>query len=243
MTADATVVVAGASGGTGREILRILDGRDPQVRALTRDEANRERLERLGADEVVVCDLLAGTGLAAAVDGADAVLSAVGSAPGRVLAAEEFVDGAGTIALLEAAVDAGAEAFVMESALGVGDDNASVLARVFDAAIGPIQAAKAEAEAAIREADVRHTILRPGALTSGPRTDDVAAAPAGSGLWGVISRGDVARLMAAAPYTGAAAHRTLEVVSRPRFPTKRLTVDWRLPRGTRGSIPVDVADE
>lgn len=238
MTEDQRVVVAGASGGTGREILRLLDGRDPRVRALTRSPDSREMLRRQGADEVVVCDLLAGEGLDAAVDGADVVLSAVGSTPGQVLTGEEFVDGAGTVALLDAAVDAGAEAFVMESALGVGDDDATLLARVFDAAIGPIQQAKAEAEAALRDADVRHTVLRPGILTDGPRTDDVTVAPAGSGLWGTVSRADVARLMVAAPYTKAAAHRTLEVVSRPRFRAKRLTVDWRLPRATRETVPV-----
>ncbi|RXK50351.1 NAD(P)H-binding protein [Halorientalis pallida] len=239
----ATVLVAGASGGTGREILRVLDGRDPTIRALTRDEAKTDRLRALGADEVVVGDLLAGTGLDAAVEGVDVVLSAVGSTPSAVLTADEFVDGAGTIALLEAAVDAGAEAFVMESALGVGGEGGSVLARVFDAAIGPIQDAKARAEAAIREADVRHTILRPGVLTNGRRTDDVTVAPAETGLWGAVSRADVARLMAAAPYTGAAADRTLEVVATPSHREVGLAIDWRLPRVATEEITVEVAED
>ena len=240
---SATVLVAGASGGTGREILRLLDRRDPTVRALTRDEATTDRLRTLGADEVVVGDLLAGTGLDAAVDGVDVVLSTVGSTPGDVLTADEFVDGAGTIALLDAAVDAGAEAFVMESALGVGGEGGSALARVFDAVIGPIQDAKARAEAAIREADVRHTILRPGVLTNGRRTDDVTVAPAGTGLWGAVSRADVARLLAAAPYTGAAAHRTLEVVATPSHREVGLAIDWRLPRGVADGVPVEVVED
>ena len=234
----ATILVAGASGETGREILRLLDSRDPRVRALTRDESNADRLRDLGADEVVVGDLLAATGLDAAVEGADVVLSAVGSTPADAMTATEFVDGAGTIALLEAAVDAGVEAFVMESALGVGGDSGSALARVFDTVIGPLQ----DAEAAIRDADVRHTILRPGVLTNGRRTDDVTVAPAETGLWGTVSRADVARLMAAAPYTGAAAHRTLEVVSTPSHRELGLTIDWRLPRATAEEITVEVAD-
>ncbi|SDF29756.1 NAD(P)H-binding protein [Halorientalis regularis] len=238
----ATVLVAGASGETGREILRLLDGRDPTVRALTRDESNADRLRAWGADEVVVGDLLAETGLDAAVEGVDVVLSAVGSTPSAVLTAEQFVDGVGTIALLEAAVDAGAEAFVMESALGVGGEGGSVLARLFDAAIGPIQDAKARAEAAIRAAPVRHTILRPGVLTNGRRTDDVTVAPADTGLWGSVSRADVARLMAAAPYTGAAADRTLEAVATPSHREVGLAIDWRLPRARAEEISVEVVD-
>jgi uncharacterized protein YbjT (DUF2867 family) len=243
MTNGATILVAGASGETGREILRILDGRDPQVRALTRAESKADRLRALGADEVAVGDLLAETGLDAAVEGVDVVLSAVGSTVTDALAATEFVDGAGTMALLEAAADAGAEAFVMESALGVGGEGGSALARVFDAFIGPLQDAKARAEAAIREADVRHTILRPGVLTNGRRTDDVTAAPADTGLWGAVSRADVARLMVAAPFTGAAAHRTLEVVSTPSHRELGLAIDWQLPRAPSETIPVEVADD
>lgn len=237
MDSGATVLVAGASGGTGREILRLLDGRDPTVRALTRSEPTADRLRELGADEVAVADLLDGPPTAA-VAGVDVVISAVGSSPRDVLTADEFVDGAGTVALLEAAVDAGAEAFVMESALGVGDDPTSALGRLFDATIGPIQAAKGRAEAALREADVRHTILRPGVLTNGRRTDDVTVAPPGRKLWGAVSRADVARLLAAAPYTGAAAHRTLEVVATPAHREVGLEIDWRLPRPT-GEISVE----
>jgi uncharacterized protein YbjT (DUF2867 family) len=119
----------------------------------------------------------------------------------------------------------------MESALGVGDREPNPLGSLFNAVIRPIQRAKGEAEAAIRDAPVRHTILRPGVLTNGPRTDDVAVARPGARLWGTVSRADVARLLAAAPTTEAAADRTFEVVSRPRFSDRAEAVDWRLPDG------------
>ena len=64
----------------------------------------------------------------------------------------------------------------MESDIGVGDDAASQLASVLDLEIGPIQRAKSETEASLRSAGVEHTILRPGILTSGPRTDRVTVA-------------------------------------------------------------------
>ena len=225
------VFVAGASGGTGREVLRLLGGRKPTVRALTRSAGKRERLESAGADEVVVDDLLDPTDLAGTLEDVDVVLSAVGSGVAEVWSSGPYVDGAGNLALLEAAVEAGVDAFVMESALGVGDDPASALATAFDLFIPPVQRAKAEAEAAVREAPVRHTVLRPGALTGGLRTDDVTVAEPGAKLWGVVSRADVARLMIAAPTTPDAADRTFEVVATPSLRDRGLAVDWRLPGG------------
>ena len=84
-------------------------------------------------------------------------------------------------------------------------DLTGALADAFGLFIGPVQRAEAEAEAAIRAAPVRHTVLRPGALTDGPRTDDVTVAKPGATLYGAVSRADVARLLAAAPVTDRAA--------------------------------------
>jgi uncharacterized protein YbjT (DUF2867 family) len=221
------VLVAGASGGTGRAVLRLLAPRPVTVRALTRSESKTDRLESLGADEVLVGDLFAPDDASAAATDVDVVLSAVGSTL-RDLRGETFVDGAGAQNLVSEAVDAGARAFVMESALGVGDEPASPLATVFDAVIGPIQRAKADTEAALRAADLEHTILRPGVLTGGPRTDTVQVAEPGAKLWGTVSRADVARFMTAAPWTPAATDRTFEVVDNPLFRRRAdlLTVDW-----------------
>lgn len=239
-----TVFVAGASGGTGRAVLRLLGPRVPTVRALTRSRTKRRALRRAGADEVVVDDLLDPHALTDAVDGADVVVSAVGSSFGDVRRSGPFVDGEGTRHLLDAAVDADVESFVMESALGVGDEPASPLAAAFDLFIGPVQRAKAEAETAVRTAPVRHTILRPGVLTNGPRTDDVTVAEPGAKLYGAVSRADVARLLAAAPVTERAAGATFEVVSTPSFPERAVGVDWRLPAAeqTGDEVPVDVVD-
>jgi NmrA-like family. len=64
-----TVLVAGASGDTGRAVLRLLGPRVPTVRALTRSPEKRQTLRRAGADEVVVDDLLDPADLAGAVEG------------------------------------------------------------------------------------------------------------------------------------------------------------------------------
>jgi uncharacterized protein YbjT (DUF2867 family) len=227
-----TAFVAGASGDTGLELLRLLAPRVPTVRALTRSSDRRATLRRAGADEVVVDDVLDPDDLEGAVAGADVVLSALGSSVGDVWGGGPRVDGAGTIALLDATVAAGVDTFVMESALGVGDEPASPLGTVFDALIGPIQRAKADAEEAIRAAPIEHTIFRPGILTNGPRTDDVAVARPGAKLWGTVSRADVARLMIAAPGTEAATNEIFEVVARPRFRGRSLSIDWQIPART-----------
>jgi len=229
-TAVGTVFVAGASGGTGREVLRLLGPRDVTVRALTRSPGKRRRLRALGADEVVVDDLLDPDSLDSALAGVDAVVSAVGSGVADVPRGEPYVDGLGTQNLLDAAVEAGARAFVMESAVGVGDEPASGLATLFGLFIRPVQRAKAESEAAVREAPLEHTIARPGVLTNGPRTDDVTVAEPGAKLWGAVSRADVARLLAAAPTTDWATDRTFEVVSTPTFRGRGVRVNWQLPR-------------
>jgi uncharacterized protein YbjT (DUF2867 family) len=183
---------------------------------------------------VVDDDLLDPTYLGSVLEGVDVVLIAVGSGVTEVFSSGLLVDGAGNVALLEAAVDAGVDALVMESAVGVGDEPASAMATAFDLFIGPVQRAKADAETAIRESPVRHTILRPGALTGGAPTDDVTVAEPGAKLWGVVPRTDVARLMTLAPATPAAADRTFEVVATPSFRDRGLGVDWWVPG--RGSL-------
>ena len=224
-----TVLVAGATGGTGREILRLAQSRVDTVRALTRSAEAVPELKTAGADEVVVDDLLDPEDLSTAVTGVDAVLSAVGTAPSEIRSGPPFVDGEGNCALISAAADADVDTFVMESAIGVGTERASVLATAFDAFIGPIQAAKATAESAIRDTKMRHTILRAGVLTNGARTDLVTAADPGAKLWGTISRADVARLMLSAPVTRGAGDRTFEVVSMPQFPDRDAGIDWTIP--------------
>jgi uncharacterized protein YbjT (DUF2867 family) len=225
-----TVLVAGATGGTGRAVLRLGQSRVDTVRALTRSPDAAADLKAVGADDVVVEDLLDPDDLSAAVAGVDAVVSAVGTSPLAIQSGPPYVDGAGNRALVAAAADADVEAFVMESAIGVGPDPSSPLASVFDAFIEPLQEAKASAEAALRDASLRHTILRPGVLTNGSRTDVVTAADPGAELWGLISRADVARLLLAAPVTPAVGDRTLETVSTPQFPDRDASIEWTLPR-------------
>lgn len=228
------VLVAGAGGDTGRALLAALSTAPVRTRALTSTPETVPALARR-ADEVVVGDLFSRADAERAVRGVDRVATVVGSTPRQVLRAETFVDGVGNRTLLAAAESAGVEWFGMLSSLGVGGDrdvpasDAGWLARSFRLLIAPVLHAKTETERAVRDANVTHTILRAPLLTNGPETRDVVAAAPGSGLWGAVSRRDVAAMLAAAPTTPAAADATVEVAGR-RYPHgggERATVDWR----------------
>lgn len=222
------VLVAGASGDTGREVLSVLRQTDCCVRALTRSESTAGQLEAL-ADEVVVADLVNPRGAARATANVDAVVTAVGTAPTRIHRASEFVDGTGNVHLVDAAAAEGVKRFVMTSSLGVGGDRASWLARFFAAAIGPVLDAKAEAEAAIRESGLTYTILRPAVLVGNWAGGEVQVARGGRGLWGVVSRRDLADLLVASLATPAAHDRTLEVARNPLQSGTGEVIDWQLP--------------
>jgi uncharacterized protein YbjT (DUF2867 family) len=221
-----SLLLAGASGDTGREVLALLADTDISIRALTRSQEKVEQLRRSGADEVVVGDLLNRDDATEAVKGVDAVLTAVGTHPFKVFFADEFVDGRGNVNLVEASVAADVEIFVMESSLGVAGDRESIMARTFRVFIGPVIEAKTRAERAIRESGLEYTIFRPGVLTGRWATGDVQVADAGTGLWGIVARRDVARHLVDALFTPDATNRTFEIVRNPLLRNQGLDIEW-----------------
>lgn len=228
MRQSTRVLVAGASGKTGRELLQELRGRDVTIRALTRSPEKTDVLRELGADEVVVGDLLSARDAARAVEDADAVLCAVGSKPGRDWLSRKLVDGAGIVTLVDAAANEGISRFVMESAIGVGD-SAERFPKPFRYLLFRTLRAKERAERYLRYSGLDYTIFRPGRLTNDPPTGDVVVAEGGNTVWGKIPRADVARLMVAALSTPAARNRTLEVVSREGLKGEAagtVKIDW-----------------
>lgn len=226
---DERVLVAGASGDTGRELLSLLGPADLTVRATTRSHADVDDLERLGADEVLVVNLFESADAVRAVEDCDVVLCALGTPPGpRHVLGGKLVDRTGVINLVTAAVGANAGYFVFESAIGVGNSSGRMplLGRLL---VRATLGAKQDAETALRRSGLSYTIVRPGKLTSNPPSGEVLVGEGGDTLSGTIPRADVARVMAAAPFTPEARNRTFEVVSRDglRGPPKNLvSIDW-----------------
>jgi uncharacterized protein YbjT (DUF2867 family) len=159
------VAVAGAHGKIAMQLTGRLAGRGDVVIGLIRNPAHAEEIRAAGA-EPVVCDLEHATvpEIAAAIDGADAVVFAAGAGPGSGWERKLTMDRDGAIKLAEAAADAGVPRYVMISSVGAedppaGDDVFSVYLR-----------AKAEADAALVASDRDWTIVRPGRLTDEPGT-------------------------------------------------------------------------
>ncbi|ODR81986.1 3-beta hydroxysteroid dehydrogenase [Haladaptatus sp. W1] len=229
------LLVAGASGGTGRELLRRLRDTDITVRAMTRSREKERTLSEDGADEVIVGDLLDPADASRAVADCNRVLCAVGSSPGLHALMGDLVDGAGVENLVHAAVAADVEHFVFESSIGVGDSREGVTAP-FRFLLWRVLNAKNHAESVLRTSGVPYTIIRPGGLTNAPATGDVLVGEGGETVSGSIPRADVARLMLASLFTPEAENRTFEVVSRDghRGTSRGLVeLDWNVP-GEKG---------
>ncbi|MFC6717056.1 NAD(P)H-binding protein [Natrialbaceae archaeon GCM10025810] len=233
-------LVAGGSGDTGRELLAVLGPTDLEVRATTRSYANVDELERLGADEVAVVDFFESTAAVRAVEGVDYVFSTLGTSPGpRHVLGGRLVDRTGVINLITAAVAEGVDHVALQSAIGVGTSRARMPLPARLLVRGTLRA-KGDAETALRRSGLGYTVFRPGRLTNGPPSGEVLVGEGGDSVWGSIPRGDVARLMAAAPFSPDARNRTFEVVSRDGLsgsPRNLVDVPWERGRiGTEGEI-------
>ncbi|MFP8953031.1 NAD(P)H-binding protein [Natrialbaceae archaeon A-arb3/5] len=227
------VLIAGASGETGTELLSVLRPTDLTVRATTRSYANVDKLERLGADEIVVADFFEPKDAVTAVDGCDIVYCALGTPPSyRHTIGGKLVDRTGVINLLTASLGEGVEHFVHQSAIGVGSSKSGMSLPARLAIRGSLRA-KQDAESALRRSGLGYTIVRPGKLTNAPPRGDLLVGEGGDSVSGSVPRADVARLMAAAPFTPEARNRTFEVVSRDGLsdaPNDLVDIDWAFER-------------
>jgi len=194
----ARILVVGATGGTGRALLAQALDRGLIVTALARNPA-RLALEHPRLT-VLRGDVLDASTLDAAVRGQDAVLSALGH---RQFFWPTRIQSSGTKNLLQAMERHGVKRFVGETALGIGDSafRGGLIATLF---VFPLILPfyfwdKALQEQVIARSGLAWTIVRPGALTNGPRSGTVRhGRSVGSLLRSArISRADVAAFMLA----------------------------------------------
>jgi putative NADH-flavin reductase len=189
------LLVAGASGRTGRLLVEQALAWGHEVTALVRDPS------RLG---LAHASLLVRAGsvddrrtLAQAVEGQDAVLSALGV--GRPLRSDPVVV-AGVRTLVEAMQKLAVERLVYLSFVGVRESRAQGGPLIRHVLWRPLRHEIADherKEAIIRESDLAWTIVRPPKLTNGARTDRVRAGEdaRADGLLPRLSRADVAAFM------------------------------------------------
>ncbi len=227
------VLIAGATGDTGTELLSVLRPTDLTVRATTRSYAKVETLERLGADEVVVADFFDAADAVTAVEDCDVVYCALGTPPSyRHTTGGKLVDRTGVCNLVTAAVSEDVSRFVYTSAIGVGNSKSGMSLPARLLLRGSLQA-KEDSERVIRQSGLDYTIVRPGKLTNDPPTGELLVGEGGDSVSGSIARTDLARLLAAAPFTPEAQRRTVEVVSREGLdgrPKNLVDIDWAFDR-------------
>lgn len=161
------IVVFGSTGGTGLALLQQAIQRRHQVVAFARDP---QKIPISDAHlEVIKGDVLDPNAVKLAVDGADAVISALGVRLGQ---APGTVRSDGTRNIVDALLTVGVERFVSVSTIGVGDsyDRLSLVGRfLLPRIIGieRLQEAKRQEEI-IRQTNLKWTILRPPRLVDSP---------------------------------------------------------------------------
>jgi uncharacterized protein YbjT (DUF2867 family) len=201
------VVVAGATGGTGRAVVKNLMAQGYQVRALVRDEAKARVV--LGDDlSYAVGDVRQIDTIRAAFADADYVISAIGSSRADPSNNPEAVDYKGVKNLAEAAAAEGIKQFVLVSSSGVTQDD-HFLNKAFD----NVLKWKLKGENALRESGVPYTVVRPGGLINKPANEFAVTFAQGDTATGTISREDVALICIAAIQQADARGKTFESFS------------------------------
>lgn len=190
------ILIIGATGGTGRQLVEQALKQGHQVTALVRNPAKLS-IEHPNL-RVVKGDVLDYATLEPAMSGQNAVLCALGHkrffGPSRILSE-------GTANILRAMQSGGVGRFICESSLGIGNSAGRVgpLATLFVyPLILPFYAwDKLRQEKLIEESDLDWVIVRPAALTNGAARGRYRHGPkVGSYLLPVrISRADVADFM------------------------------------------------
>jgi uncharacterized protein YbjT (DUF2867 family) len=189
------LLIVGATGGTGRQLVTQALGCGHQVTALVR---RRPRAELGPGVTLLLGNVLDPVSLDRAVPGQEAVLSALGHkrwlGPSRILSD-------GTRNVLAAMDRHGVRRLVCETALGISDTWWQ-MGLYYTLFVRPVVLPfyfwdKVRQEAVIRASDLDWTIVRPGVLTNGPKRDRYRHGPrVGHWLWSVrISRADVAAFM------------------------------------------------
>jgi uncharacterized protein YbjT (DUF2867 family) len=187
------ILVLGATGGTGRLIVSDAVAKGHSVVALVRSTAGAE----LAGAELIEGDVRNEMTLGRALDGCDAVVSALGTGIGfrKVNLLTEA-----TRALVPAMARSGVRRLVCISALGVGDSRGHG-GFVFDRLFQPLLLTgaykdKDRQEATIRASPLDWIIVRPGMLTDDPAHGSVRAViDLASINGGKIARADVARFV------------------------------------------------
>jgi len=198
--------VAGATGETGRRIVKELVRRNIPVRAMVRNLEKARQILPPEA-ELVVGDVLKPESLSAAIGDSTVVLSATGASPSFDPTGPYKVDLEGTKNLVDAAKTKGIQHFVMVSSLCVSQIfhplNLFWLILVW----------KKQAEEYLEKSGLTYTIVRPGGLKNEDNPDPVVMSAADTLFDGSIPRTKVAQVCVEALSEPDSHNKIVEVVA------------------------------
>ncbi|MGB8701069.1 MAG: SDR family oxidoreductase [Thermosynechococcaceae cyanobacterium] len=206
-----TVLVAGATGETGRRIVAQLTHQGIAVRALVRDPVRAKECLPEGT-ACVVGDILNPETLRTAIAGCSTVICATGARPSLNPLEPLQVDYWGTKNLVDAAKMAQVQQFVLVSSLCVSQFfhplNLFWLILVW----------KRQAEAYLQQSGLTYTIVRPGGLKNAEVSDPIVMSGADTRFDGSIGRSQVAEVCIAALSQPNAHNQIVEIVAHPDAP-------------------------
>ncbi|MEH2339101.1 SDR family oxidoreductase [Nostoc sp.] len=210
MTSASYIFLAGASRGVGREIAQSLTGQQLKVKALLRTAAVAAQLEGIGI-EVVLGDALNVGDVERAMltdEPIDTVISTIGGLPSDV----ERPDYPGNRNLIDAAVKAGVQKFILVSSIGAGNSVVAASPQVLEV-LGKVLAEKDKAEQHLIASGLTYTIIRPGGLKSEAATGN-GVLTEDPQIIGSINRADVAQLVVRCLNSDRANNKILSAVDR-----------------------------
>ncbi|MEH2421811.1 MAG: SDR family oxidoreductase [Nostoc sp.] len=210
MTSASYIFLAGASRGVGREIAQSLTGQQLKVKALLRTAAVAAELEGIGIEVVLGDALNVGDVERAMLTDAPihTVISTIGGLPSDV----EKPDYPGNKNLIDAAVKAGVQKFILVSSIGTGNSVVAASPQVL-AVLGKVLAEKDKAEQHLIASELTYTIIRPGGLKSEPATGN-GVLTEDPQIIGSINRADVAQLVVRCLNSQHANNKILSAVDR-----------------------------
>ncbi|MCV7196166.1 SDR family oxidoreductase [Mycobacterium angelicum] len=196
------VAVIGGHGKVALQLARILTERGDEVSAVFRNPDHTQDVAATGAAPVVADIERLDTGaLSDLLAGHEAVVFSAGAGGGNPTRTYA-VDRDAAIRVIDAAVSAGVNRFVMVSYFGAGPGHGVPQDDPFFA----YAEAKAAADAHLRDSELYWTVLGPSRLTLEPATGRIAV---GAGK-GSVSRADVALVIAAALSDDSTIGRTID---------------------------------
>ncbi len=209
------VLVAGATGKTGRHIVSQLINNGVPVKALVRDLEQAKTILPAAA-ELVLGDILQPETFESALSDCNVLICATGASPSLNPTGPYQIDYQGTKNLVDAGKKQGIEHFVLVSSLCVSKFfhplNLFWLVLYW----------KKQAEACIQKSGIPYTIVRPGGLKAEDNSDNILMSSADTLFEGSIPRPKVAQVCVAALSQPQAKSQIIEIVASPEAEAKTL---------------------